>query len=249
MKNLILTSSLWMGFIFNGFAYQPTGKDLSHFIQKQYKHLKRATIDLEVKMFTEERQPVAKYQRIVYWTSQFRAMKTFNASKKLIDFYYEGHGISIRSQKKSIPDDVPIILPPYLRLVYPKQMNQNLDILQIKGRETSLFSHATDGAFFKIGNERNYVLIDPQTLLPAQVIYGIWQDHQIQTIKIKFSNLVQSKIRYPRQTDYFYNDFLFQRITLKYISTKKKIPATQLQKQAKQLLQTRLLPFDMDYTQ
>ncbi len=248
MKNLILTGTLLFCIgLTQGLAYQPTWQDLVFFIQKQYKHLNKATIDLEVEIFTEEDS--TKYQQVVYWTPQLKAMKTFNVSKELVDFYYESNGLSVRFSKQSLPYNVPQMLPPYLRLVHPTQIHQNFETLQIKGREVSLFAHDTDGAFFKVGNDRNYVLIDPQTLLPAQLIYGVWQDHQIQTIKIQFSHLVQFSVRYPREVDYFYNDFLFQRVILKYISTKKTIPVEKLQKQAQELLETRQIDFNLDYTQ
>ena len=254
MKNFIFISSLFPFLLISSFipivnAYQPTWEDLSYFIEKQYQSLKRVTLNLDVEIFTgDDSQSMIQYHRTVYWTPQFKAVKTFDPSQKLIDFYYESDGVSIRSQKKPLPYDVAQILPPYLRLVHPQQIDQNFDTLQIQGREISLFSHQTDGGFFKIGNALNYVLIDPQTLLPAQLVYGVWQNHELRTINIKFSNLVQFSIRYPKQVDYLYNDFLFQRVTLKYISTKKKIPTQQIQSQARELLKMRHFPANIDYT-
>ena len=239
----------FLAFICNtAFAYQPTWQDLSYFINTQYKNLRRATLDLDIEIFEKNSdQPTATYRRIVYWTPQLKAMKTLNRANKLVDFYYEESGHSMRLQNQKLLYDVPKILPPYLRLVHPKQIEQNFHNLQITGREVSTVFDDKDGASFKVGNARNFLLIDPQTLLPKQLVYGVWQDQQISTIKIKFSDLVKARILYPRHVNYFYNDELFQRVTLKQISIKKRIPKAQLQLQAKKLAQKNI-PFHIDYT-
>ena len=211
-------------------------------------------IDKKIKSFPIE-LPARGYNQIIHWKDgEVMIIETKDKEGELLHFYYEKGGdllsVSIKENRKFNDEEIENFQLRF-KSRFEKNRSKALENFGIVSKKISY--HITDNnrVFLRIGNFESgyFALINPKTYELNSMHKKIWKGQgKWLDLKIIFKNYETYRWQlYPKVTEYFLNDRLFKRLTIKKIRTLSKLPLKDLKEKALELNNIQTTSLKIDY--
>ncbi len=254
--------------VFTAFGYYPLSwEDLTYQMESRmsWKRLKMETV---VQIFdpfpkTEKNEipknpieiPARGYKQTIHWKDgEVLVVETLSMSGQLLHFYYEYNtdllSVSLNDNRTFEAEN---IMPLQLRFrsKFSEIRSKALQEVGIVNKEISYHLREDNHVFLRIGDleSGHYALLNPKTYELSAIYNRIWKyEGSWIELKIIFKNYETYRWQtYPKVTEYFLDEQLFKRVSVRSVRTISRLPIKRLKELATKLRHKQIATLEYDY--